>query len=166
LDFHSPTHTSCIAGITDVWHHIQFIFWDGVSLIYTVIFLISAFWVAGIMGESHCAWPGIFFIFQVLRLELRALHLLGRHFTIWAIPPAELYLMVLLPLFRDAYKTGFLFFVCFWWDWSLNLRLCPCKSGALPLEPSLQSIFFWLFWRWGSHKLFVQAGLELWSSRF
>jgi hypothetical protein len=24
-----------------------------------------------------------------------------------------------------------------------------CKAGALPLKPHLQSIFLWLFWRWG-----------------
>jgi hypothetical protein len=30
----------------------------------------------------------------------------------------------------------------------LNSGLCACKSGALPLEPHLQSILLWLFWRW------------------
>jgi hypothetical protein len=29
---------------------------------------------------------------------------------------------------------------CFWWDWGLNLGLCSCKAGALPLEPCLQSL--------------------------
>jgi hypothetical protein len=42
----------------------------------------------------------------------------------------------------------------------LNSGLCTCKAGALLLEPHLQSIFLWLFWRWGSHELFAQAGLE------
>jgi hypothetical protein len=28
------------------------------------------------------------------------------------------------------------------------------------LEPHLQSILPWLFWRWGSHELFAWAGLE------
>jgi hypothetical protein len=32
----------------------------------------------------------------------------------------------------------------------LNSGLCTCKAGALPLEPHLQSILLWLFWRWGS----------------
>jgi hypothetical protein len=31
----------------------------------------------------------------------------------------------------------------------LNLGLHACKAGTLPLEPHLQSILFWLFWRWG-----------------
>jgi hypothetical protein len=30
----------------------------------------------------------------------------------------------------------------------LNSGLCTCKAGALPLEPLLQSILLWLFWRW------------------
>jgi hypothetical protein len=34
-------------------------------------------------------------------------------------------------------------------DWGLNLGLCTCKAGALLLEPHLQSILLWLFWRWG-----------------
>jgi hypothetical protein len=29
----------------------------------------------------------------------------------------------------------------FWWDWSLNLKLCACKAGVLPLDPHLKSIF-------------------------
>jgi hypothetical protein len=36
------------------------------------------------------------------------------------------------------------------WDWHLNLGLRICKAGVLPLEPHLQSILLWLFWRWGS----------------
>jgi hypothetical protein len=31
----------------------------------------------------------------------------------------------------------------------LNSGLHTCKAGALLLEPCLQSILFWLFWRWG-----------------
>jgi hypothetical protein len=37
--------------------------------------------------------------------------------------------------------TVVFFFFFFWWDWDLN-------SNALPLEPHLQTIFAWLFWRW------------------
>jgi hypothetical protein len=39
------------------------------------------------------------------------------------------------------------------------------QVGTLLLEPHLQSILLWLFWRWGSHELFAWAGLESWSSR-
>jgi hypothetical protein len=39
--------------------------------------------------------------------------------------------------------------VLFWWGWGLNSGLCGCKAGALLLEPHLQSILLWLFWRWG-----------------
>jgi hypothetical protein len=31
----------------------------------------------------------------------------------------------------------------------LGFDLTARKAGALPLEPHLQSILFWLFWRWG-----------------
>jgi hypothetical protein len=41
------------------------------------------------------------------------------------------------------------FFFFFLWDWGLNSGLCVCKAGTLLLEPHLQSILFWLFWRWG-----------------
>jgi hypothetical protein len=42
----------------------------------------------------------------------------------------------------------------------LNSGLCACKTGALPLEPYIQFILLWLFWRWGL-KLFAQTGLQL-----
>jgi hypothetical protein len=35
-----------------------------------------------------------------------------------------------------------------WWDWGLNLGLFTCNAGTLQLEPHLQSILLWLFWRW------------------
>jgi hypothetical protein len=43
----------------------------------------------------------------------------------------------------------FYLFIFFWWDWGLNSRLHTCKAGSLPLEPNLQSILLWLFWRSG-----------------
>jgi hypothetical protein len=33
-------------------------------------------------------------------------------------------------------------------DWSLNLGLLFCKTGTPLLEPRLQSILPWLFWKW------------------
>jgi hypothetical protein len=52
--------------------------------------------------------------------------------------------------------TSLLDFLSFfsWWNWGLNLGLCISKAGILLLEIYLQSILFWLFWRWGSHELF------------
>jgi hypothetical protein len=41
----------------------------------------------------------------------------------------------------------------FSWDCGLNSGFHFCKAGALPLEPHLQSILVWLFWKWGSHYL-------------
>jgi hypothetical protein len=41
--------------------------------------------------------------------------------------------------------------------WDLNSGLWACKAGALPHGPHLQSIFLWLFWRWGSQELFARA---------
>jgi hypothetical protein len=38
--------------------------------------------------------------------------------------------------------------VCMW-NWGLNSGLWACKVGALLLEPHLQSILLWLFWKWG-----------------
>jgi hypothetical protein len=47
----------------------------------------------------------------------------------------------------------------------LELRALHFQSGALLLEPYLQYILLWLFWRWGSHELFATDGLELHSSQ-
>jgi hypothetical protein len=35
-------------------------------------------------------------------------------------------------------------------SWGLNSGLHTCKAGVLLIEPHLQSIFIWLFWRWSS----------------
>jgi predicted naringenin-chalcone synthase len=45
-------------------------------------------------------------------------------------------------------------FVCVCGTGVLNSGLQVYKVGALPLEPHLQSILLWLFWRWDL------AGLE------
>jgi hypothetical protein len=50
------------------------------------------------------------------------------------------------------------------WDWGLHSGLLTCKAGALMLEPLLQSILLWFFWRWGSWELFARTGLKLWPS--
>jgi hypothetical protein len=47
------------------------------------------------------------------------------------------------------YPFGFFFFLEGLWYWGLNSGLGACKAGALPLEPQLQSILLWVFWRWG-----------------
>jgi hypothetical protein len=44
--------------------------------------------------------------------------------------------------------TVIMFFFCLW-DWSLNSDLHTWKASILLLEPYLQSILLWLFWRWG-----------------
>jgi hypothetical protein len=38
---------------------------------------------------------------------------------------------------------------CCCWGWGLNLGFRTYKAGTLPLEPCLQSILLWSFWRWG-----------------
>jgi hypothetical protein len=35
------------------------------------------------------------------------------------------------------------------WDWGLDSGFCACKANAVPLDPHLQSILLWLYWRWG-----------------
>jgi hypothetical protein len=57
-----------------------------------------------------------------------------------------------------TYRKKFLFL---WWDLGFNSGLYGCKAGTLLLEPHLQPILLWLFWRWGSHELFARAGLKL-----
>jgi hypothetical protein len=56
-----------------------------------------------------------------------------------------------ISLIRRAHTVGTLIFVVvlFWWNWCLKSQLCACKAGALLLEPQLQLILLWLFWRWG-----------------
>jgi hypothetical protein len=41
------------------------------------------------------------------------------------------------------------FYLGLGWGSDLNSGLCTCKAAALALEPLLQSILLWLFWRWG-----------------
>jgi hypothetical protein len=40
---------------------------------------------------------------------------------------------------------------CCLWNWALNFNqgFLLEKAGPLPLEPYLQFILLWLFWRWG-----------------
>jgi hypothetical protein len=49
--------------------------------------------------------------------------------------------------------TILIFYLFFWWDWGLTSGLHTCKVGTLLLEPHLQSILLWLFWRWGLENL-------------
>jgi hypothetical protein len=53
-------------------------------------------------------------------------------------------------------QPAFFVLFCFWSNWGLNSALClqsykanNHKAGTLLLEPHLQSILLWLFWRWG-----------------
>jgi hypothetical protein len=52
-------------------------------------------------------------------------------------------------IFFPISMTNAIYIGFFWWDWDLNSGLCVYKVGALLLEPHLQSISFWLFWKWG-----------------
>jgi hypothetical protein len=52
-------------------------------------------------------------------------------------------------------------FVLSFGETGLNSGLHPWKAGAFLLELCLQSVLFWLFWRWASLKLFAWVGLEL-----
>jgi hypothetical protein len=45
----------------------------------------------------------------------------------------------------------------FLWNW-------VWIQHALLFEPHLQTVFLWVFWRWGSHKVFACAGIKLWPS--
>jgi hypothetical protein len=59
------------------------------------------------------------------------------------------------------------FFVVVWLGFffpvgqGLELRVLYLQSSALQHEQCLQSILHYLFWRWGSHELFAEVGLEL-----
>jgi hypothetical protein len=54
-----------------------------------------------------------------------------------------------------------LHFFFFWWDWCLNSGLHTCKQSTLHLEPHLQSILLWLFWRQGLPELFDHSCPQL-----
>jgi hypothetical protein len=62
-------------------------------------------------------------------------------FDIIKIPKAGWFLKAVCAFFH-----GFFFFLFV--GHGLNSGFCICKVGALPLEPHLQSILLWLFWRW------------------
>jgi hypothetical protein len=55
----------------------------------------------------------------------------------------------------------FFFFFIFSCDWVMNSGLCACKADTVTFQPKLQSILLWLFWKWGSHELFAEAGIKL-----
>jgi hypothetical protein len=56
----------------------------------------------------------------------------------------------------EGHKRDFLLLLGLGFESGLH----TCKTGTLPLEPHLQSILLWLFWRWGSYKLFAWTGLK------
>jgi hypothetical protein len=89
-------------------------------------------------------WGGIELFLVVLGFELRASGLQSRCSRVGDVVQAVKHLLC-------KYET-------------LNSNSNPTKkkAGTLPLEPhhTSKSILLWLFWRWGFHKLFVQAGLE------
>jgi hypothetical protein len=94
-----------------------------------------------------------------LGFELRASHLLSSYCLSHSIslanflprlasnhnPPASTSRLLGL----QSYVTTPDFFFFFWWDCSLNSGFHTCKASTLLLEPHLQSILCWLFWRWG-----------------
>jgi hypothetical protein len=47
------------------------------------------------------------------------------------------------------YSFSLFLFFFFLVKWDLNKGDYTCKAAALQLEPLLQSILHWLFWRWG-----------------
>jgi hypothetical protein len=47
------------------------------------------------------------------------------------------------------YRNKKTVYINIWWNWGLNSGLHACKTGALLLEPHLQPILLWLFWRCG-----------------
>jgi hypothetical protein len=89
--------------------------------------------------------PNVCFLFPsfvVLMNQTRALHVLGKYST------TELHVH---PIFFLTPQLSLCVCVCVCVCVRLEfeLRLHPCKTGALPLEPHLQSILIGLFWRWG-----------------
>jgi hypothetical protein len=57
-------------------------------------------------------------------------------------------------------KFIFILFIYFLLKLGLNKGLHACKAGALMLGPHLQSILFWLFWRWGLLNYFPRLALN------
>jgi hypothetical protein len=72
-----------------------------------------------------------------------------------------LYKMVCYLHITYAYSPPYIlsFFFFFGEAGILNLGLCACKAVTLTLEPHLQSILLWLFWRMESLELFAHTGL-------
>jgi hypothetical protein len=72
-----------------------FAFWN-LSLLFFPLFALRPLWYSSISGSFF--WFFFFFFFLVvLGFELRASHLLGRHFTIWVTLPA----LFLIVYFQD-----------------------------------------------------------------
>jgi hypothetical protein len=57
-------------------------------------------------------------------------------------------IMIVGPSFLTHASVG-AFLKIFLWDWGLNSGFCVCKAVTVLLEPHLQSILLWLFWRLG-----------------
>jgi hypothetical protein len=105
-----------------------------------------------------------FCVCVLLVIKPRALYMASQvHTTGLYLQPLHFYffrnlLIVVRTLNVRSILLANFFFL--WWDWGLNSGLCTCKAVTLLLEPHLQSILLWLFWRWGSLKLFASASLE------
>jgi hypothetical protein len=115
------------------------------------------------VGEGSCSWHSSLGICDFVSLS-------------FVVTPSLLLLLFnFLVLFYCLFS---LFLFSFWWDWGLQSGFSACKAGghktgALPLEPHLQSVLLWLFWRWGScgpkpqsvwSQPPKQVGLQAWTT--
>jgi hypothetical protein len=121
--------------------------------------LISAAWIDRIISVSHqCLVHITLFVVVIL------VYFFGGEVSaadwIQDLTPAKQ--MLYHPTFPVALFYLFIYFFCEtgFWAW-----LHACKAGFLPLEPHLQSILLWLFWRWGLVKYLPRIGFEPRSSQ-
>jgi hypothetical protein len=140
------------------------------------------------MSWLYCMWHiqplAFFFLVMVLGFELTASQLQDRHSTVWVMPPAIYTLVIFqigsyftwwwprtqLSYFMLSTVTGITTSSSFPLRWNLK-NFFQCWSGTVIVPISA----FWvtgktaachytqIFIEVGSHKLFAQAGLELWS---
>jgi hypothetical protein len=94
----------------------------------------------------------VFWFFTVLGFKRRASHLVGRHYTTWATPPASFAFVIFLARILH-FSQG-------------NLRLqssfvcLPCRLDDMHAPPHLVYLL-----RLDSHWLFAHPGLDSWSSQ-
>jgi hypothetical protein len=114
---------------------------------WTMILLISVFQVVGITGVSYCTQLTLLFMSSLVCVypspTLRLANALGFSFQKKNLTMLS---KIIIGFYVLQWNSTTFVCVCVY-DRGFELRARHLQIGTLPLEPHLQSILLWLFWR-------------------